>query len=199
MKIRFIVASRLLLMLAVFIALFPCRARCGQGSQNVPAYGVAEPEKVIEELNRALRDELTAIAQYFVHAEMCANWGYQRVADLTQERAITEMRHAEGLIERILFLEGRPTMEFLEIRIGKSVKEQFEFDRRAETGASALYNRAIDVARQAGDNTSANLFEGNLQDEQEHLDWLDAQLHMIEEIGYERYLIFQMEDAEQGP
>ena len=150
-------------------------------------------EKVIAELNEALREELTAINQYFIHAEMCHNWGYHKLGSYIRKQSIDEMKHAEVLIERILFLDGTPTMELLDLNIGQTVKQQIEADLKLEVNAVAMYNKAIQVSRDALDDASRELFAKLLKDEEQHVDWLEAQLHMIKEIGYERYLSNQAE------
>jgi bacterioferritin len=152
-------------------------------------------QKVIAQLNRALREELTAINQYFVHAEMCENWGYDRLARYIKKQSIDEMRHAESLIERIFFLDGTPAMEPLALSIGKSVKAMFEADLKLELGAVVLYNEAARIAADEKDNSSRDLFIKLLKDEEKHADWLEAQLHQIAEIGYERYLTVQTTEA----
>ena len=149
--------------------------------------------KVIAALNEALKEELTAINQYFLHAEMCENWHYDKLGDYIKKQSIDEMKHAEELIERILFLDGTPNMtEPMKINIGKNVKEQLESDLKLEIDAVAMYNNAVKVARDEGDNASRELFEKLLRDEEQHVDWLEAQLHQIGEIGYERYLTQQV-------
>jgi bacterioferritin len=150
-------------------------------------------EKVIAELNEALREELTAINQYFIHAEMCHNWGYHRLGSYIRKQSIDEMKHAEVLIERILFLDGTPKMEYLDLNIGQSVRDQIAADLKLEINAVAMYNKAIQVAREQMDDASRELFAKLLKDEEEHVDWLEAQTHMIEEMGYERYLSNQVE------
>lgn len=153
--------------------------------------------KVIALLNEALKEELTAINQYFLHAEMCENWHYSRLADHIKKESIDEMKHAEALIERILFLDGSPNLtELMKLAIGSNVKDQLESDLRLEIDAVAMYNHAVEVARQEGDNVSSELFERLLKDEEGHVDWLEAQLHLIQEIGYERYLTEQIRGAE---
>lgn len=147
--------------------------------------------KVIEQLNRALREELTAINQYFLHAEMCENWGYGKLARYIKKQSIDEMKHAETLMERILFLDATPSMEPLALTIGKNVKGMIESDLKLEIGAVAMYNEAVRIAFENTDNGSRDLFVDLLKDEEEHVDWLEAQLHQIEEIGYERYLTTQ--------
>ena len=151
--------------------------------------------KVIEQLNYALREELTAINQYFIHAEMCENWGYDRLAKQIKTRSIVEMKHAESLIERVLFLDGAPSMEPLALSIGKNVKEMAESDHKAEVEAIALYNEAARIAAEEKDNGSRDLFIRNLKVEEEHLDELEIELHQIAELGYERYLTTQTSEA----
>jgi bacterioferritin len=149
--------------------------------------------KVIASLNEALKEELTAISQYFLHAEMCENWHYDKLGSYIKKQSIDEMKHAEMLIERILFLDGTPTMtEALQLTIGKNVREQIQSDLKLEVEAVALYNAAVRLAREEGDNASRELFERLLRDEEEHVDWLEAQVHQIEEMGYERYLSQQV-------
>lgn len=153
--------------------------------------------KVIEQLNLALKEELQAINQYFLHAEMCENWGYERLAESIKKHSIGEMKHAEELIERILFLDGTPNMtEPMKLTIGRNVREQLQSDLDLETGAVRMYNQAVHIAREEADNTSRELFEKLLKDEEEHVDWLEAQMHMIAEIGYERYLSQQIREPE---
>ena len=144
--------------------------------------------QVIAQLNLALKEELTAINQYFLHAEMCHNWGYHGLGDFIRKQSIDEMKHAEELIERILFLDATPTMEYMELKVGTNVKNQLEADLQLETNAVAMYNKAVQISRDAGDDQSRELFSKLLKDEEEHVDWLEAQLHQIKEMGYERYL-----------
>jgi bacterioferritin len=151
--------------------------------------------KVIALLNEALKEELTAINQYFLHAEMCENWHYSKLGDYIRKQSIDEMKHAEALIERILFLDGTPSMnELLQLSIGKNVKEQIEGDLKLEIAAVEMYNRAVEVCRAEGDNASRELFERLLKDEEAHVDWLEAQVHQIKELGYERYLTQQIRE-----
>ena len=150
-------------------------------------------EQVIEQLNAALKAELTAIVQYMVHAEMCSNWGYNRLGAYIKKQAIDEMRHAEGLIERILFLDGTPKVDLgLAPQIGATVKAQLANDLAAETEAVRMYNAAVKVCVQAGDNGTRELFEGMVKDEEGHADWLEAQHQIISEAGYDNYLAQQM-------
>jgi len=151
--------------------------------------------KVIAELNAALKEELTAINQYFLHAEMCDNWKYDKLGSFIKKQSIDEMKHAEILIERILFLDATPSMtEPMQISIGQNVKEQLENDLKLELGAVKLYNNSVRIARDEGDNASRELFEMLLKDEESHVDWLEAQLHQIKELGYERYLSQQIRE-----
>ena len=153
--------------------------------------------KVIDALNEALREELTAINQYFLHAEMCENWHYARLGNLIKKQSIGEMKHAEELIERILFLDGTPNLtKPMSLTVGTNVKEQIESDLKLEIEAVAMYNRAIETARQESDNASRDLFERLLKDEEEHVDFLEAQVHQMKEIGYERYLSQQIGEGE---
>lgn len=152
-------------------------------------------DQVIACLNEVLKAELTAINQYFLHAEMCENWGYERLGDNTKKESIDEMKHAEALIERILLLEGVPVMnELFPLHIGANVKAQIENDLALEIQAVARLNGCIRLAVEAGDNGSRELFEKILKDEEHHIDWLEAQLHMIQEMGLEFYLSQQMHE-----
>jgi bacterioferritin len=153
--------------------------------------------KVIAQLNKALREELTAINQYFLHAEMCENWGYHQLSEYIKKQSIGEMKHAETLIERILFLDGSPSMQPLELTVGGSVKLMLESDLALELSAVKQYNRAVLVATEEGDNGSRDLFVQLLKDEESHVDWLEAQFHLIKELGYERYLTQQMGGADE--
>jgi bacterioferritin len=151
--------------------------------------------KVLAELNAALKEELTAINQYFLHAEMCENWKYDKLGSFIKKQSIDEMKHAEILIERILFLDGTPNLtELMHLNIGANVKEQLESDLKLEIGAVAMYNKSVQIARDQGDNASRELFERLLKDEESHVDWLEAQLHQIKELGYERYLSQQIRE-----
>jgi bacterioferritin len=151
--------------------------------------------KVIEGLNEALHEELVAINQYFLHAEMCENWHYDRLGELIKKESIGEMKHAEVLIERILFLDGTPNLsEPIALTVGKNVKEQIESDLKLEIDAVGMYNRLAEMARQEGDNASRELFERLLRDEEEHVDFLEAQVHQMKELGYERYLSQQISE-----
>ena len=149
--------------------------------------------EVIAQLNTALKEELTAINQYFLHAEMCHNWGYHRLGDHIRKQSIDEMKHAEKLIERILFLDATPKMDYMELSVGQNVKAQLEADLKLELNAVEMYNKAIKISRDNGDDQSRELFSILLKDEEEHVDWLEAQMHQIKEVGYERYLSNQSE------
>ncbi len=153
--------------------------------------------KVIHELNKALREELTAINQYFLHAEMCENWGYNKLSSYIKKQSIGEMKHAEALIERILFLDGVPAMEPLKLTVGSSVQQVIESDLKLELGAVAQYNAAVQIATEQLDNGSRDLLVVLLKDEEGHVDWLEAQMHQIKELGYERYLSMQMGDFKE--
>lgn len=151
--------------------------------------------EVLEVLQKALSEELQAINQYFLHAEMQSNWGYKRLYAEIKKQAIGEMKHAEALIERIIFLEGLPNLnEFPKLKVGKSVEAQLDSDLALEKTAVAEYNSYIALARKAGDNASADLFEKLLKDEEEHVDFLEAQLSMIKELGAANYLAQQMHE-----
>jgi bacterioferritin len=146
-------------------------------------------ETVLKYLQEVLTAELTAINQYFLHAEMQENWGYERLAKITKKESIEEMVHAEKCLHRILYLDGSPNMGSLfPLRIGQNVKEQFENDLALELEAVPRLNKAVAAAIEAGDNGSRDLFEKILIDEEHHVDYLEAQLHMIQELGYENYL-----------
>jgi len=146
-------------------------------------------QEVIDRLNELLADELTAINQYILHAEMCGDWGYEKLHESIEARAIQEMKHAEMLIERILFLEGMPNVSTLnKITIGENVKKQLENDHAAEVDAVALYNDSVALTSKLGDNGSKLLVESILKDEEAHIDWIEEKLDQIEQMGYERFL-----------
>ena len=156
-------------------------------------------KKILEFLNAVLKAELTAINQYFLHAKMCENWGYFRLAEYNRKESIEEMVHAEKLMQRILFLEGTPNMtEIGPINVGKNVKAQLESDLALEMDALPRLNDAIKYAAEIKDNASRQLFEGILVDEEEHVDHLEGQLHAIGEIGLENYLAQQLHKGENG-
>jgi bacterioferritin len=148
---------------------------------------------VIVVLQKALSEELQAISQYFLHGEMQNNWGYKRLYAEVKKQSIGEMKHAEALIERILFLEGTPNLnEIPKLQIGKDVEQQLKNDLELEKNAVAEYNKYVAIARKEGDNASADLLEVLLKDEEEHVDFLEAQLGMIKELGLQNYLSQQM-------
>ena len=150
-------------------------------------------QKVIDRLNETLRAEFTAIHQYFVHAEMQENWGYRELGTFTKKQSIGEMIHAEKLIERVLFLDSVPGMaELNPLKVGQNVKEQYENDLSLEIEAVGQLNAAIADSVEAGDNGSRELFEIILKDEEEHIDWLEAQLQAIDDMGLGVYLSQQM-------
>lgn len=151
-------------------------------------------EQVIELLNEVLKAELTAINQYFLHAEMCDNWGYKKLASVGRKESIEEMRHAEALMERILYLDGTPTMnELFPLRIGRNVKEQIQNDLQLEYEAVARLNRGVQLCMTVADSGSRDLVEKILHDEEHHVDFLEAQLNVIQEIGIENYLAQQLD------
>jgi bacterioferritin len=150
-------------------------------------------DQVIAQLNNALKEELTAINQYFLHAEMCHNWGYHKLGDYIKKQSIDEMKHAEELIERLLFLDATPKMEYMTLSVGVDVKDQLAADLKLELNAVEMYNAAIKISRDAGDDASRQLFSKLLADEEQHVDWLEAQLGQIKEMGYQQYLSNQTE------
>jgi len=146
-------------------------------------------DKVIERLNARLADELTAINQYMVHSEMCDNWGYERLHSAIEKRAVEEMKHAERLIARILFLEGRPTVSQLnKIEIGAQVDDQLAKDWAAEATAVRDYNGDVRAAAEAQDNGTREMLESILKDEEDHIDWIESQLDQIKQMGLQNYL-----------
>ena len=153
--------------------------------------------KVIDLLNQVLKAELTAINQYFLHAEMCENWGYERLAKLIRKESIEEMQHAEKLIERILYLDGSPNMsDYFKINTGQTVEQQYKNDVQLEYDAVKRLNDGIQLCIAQNDGGSRELAEKILSDEEHHIDWLEAQLHAIEEMGYQNYLAQQLKEEE---
>ncbi len=149
--------------------------------------------EIIELLNDVLTAELTAINQYFIHYKMQENWGYKRLADKGKEESFGEMKHAEELIERILFLEGTPNLQRLgKVRVGEKVTEQLRLDSELEIDAIARLNQAIALAVEAADNGTRDMLEEMLRSEEEHLDWLEAQLELVRQVGEENYLAQQI-------
>lgn len=151
-------------------------------------------DKVIEQLNDVLTAELTAINQYFIHSKMCKDWGYKRLADRIYHESIDEMKHADELIERILFLQGVPNVQrYGKITVGETVKEQLELDLKMEYDAVERFRNAIKIARdEERDETSALLLEKMLASEEEHVDWIETQLELIKQVGLENYLSQQI-------
>ena len=150
-------------------------------------------KRIIERLNELLADELTAINQYMVQSEMCANWGYEKLHQDIEKRAIQEMKHAEKLIGRILFLEGSPTVNKLnKMEIGADVETQHKLGLAAEVGAVKAYNDGIRLAVEVGDNGTRELLDSILKDEEEHIDLLEAQLDQIRQMGIQNYLVEQL-------
>ena len=149
--------------------------------------------QIIEALNDVLTAELTAINQYFIHHKMCENWGYERLSHKKREESIGEMKDADAVIERILYLDGVPNMQrYNPVRVGEDAVEQHKLDLALETEAIERLNKAIALCREKGDNGSRELLESILKGEEEGADWLEAQLHIVDEIGKERYLAEQI-------
>jgi bacterioferritin len=149
--------------------------------------------KIIAKLNGLLAEELTAVSQYMVHAEMCENWGYKKLAEVSEKRAVTEMKHAEKLIARILFLEGRPTVSKLnKFAIGADVLAQHKSDLGFELGAVKSYNAGIKLVADLGDNGTRDMLTDILKDEEDHVDVLEMELDQIKQMGIQNYLTEQM-------
>jgi bacterioferritin len=149
--------------------------------------------RIVEALNDVLTAELTAINQYFIHAKMCANWGFDRLAEHIKDESIDEMKHADALIERILFLEGVPNMQRLyPVRVGETVKEQFELDLQVEVEAVKRFNDGIALAVEVADNATRHLLEEMLVSEESHADWLETQLESMRQVGEQNYLAQQL-------
>ncbi len=154
-------------------------------------------KNVIDLLNEVLTNELTAINQYFLHGRICENWGYDRLWHKLRDEAIDEMKHADKLIERILYLEGLPNLQKLgTINVGESVDEQLKLDLDLETRAIPVLNRGIELCRSEGDNGTAELLEDILEDEEEHANWLEAQLTLIQQMSLQNYLAEQIKKDE---
>ena len=150
--------------------------------------------QVIEVLNEVLTAELTAINQYFIHAMMCRNWRYERLAKHSHEESIEEMKHAQQLIERVLYLDGVPNMQrYMRINVGSTVPEQHQLDLQLERDAVARLNTGIVLCGARGDNGSRLLLEWILHEEEDHIDWLEAQLQQIQDVGVQNYLSEQIE------
>jgi bacterioferritin len=149
--------------------------------------------KIVALLNDVLSAELTAINQYFLHAEMCNHWGYDRLYGKVRKSAIDEMKHAEELIERILFLEGIPNVQKMnKVHIGETVPEQFKADYALELEAVQALNAGIAACREAGDNNTRVMLEEILHSEEEHVDWLETQTELIQQVGLQNYLASQI-------
>ena len=154
-------------------------------------------KKILDALNDILTAELTGINQYFLHAKMCENWGYERLHQKGRAAAIGEMKHADTLVERILFLEGTPNVQKLnKISIGETVPEQLKLDLALEQDAVKRLNKAIALCVEAGDNGSREILESMLRSEEDHLSWLETQLKIIEQIGVEPYLAEHIHEDE---
>ncbi|MFT3693121.1 MAG: bacterioferritin [Kofleriaceae bacterium] len=152
-------------------------------------------EEVLNLLNQLLTNELTAINQYFIHAKMCQNWGYDRLAKKIRDESIDEMKHAEWVIQRILFLEGVPNLQrYHKLHVGETVKEQLETDLQLEYAAIAFLNQGIEACRKAGDNASEDFMTKILVSEEEHTDWLETQLELIRQVGEQNYLSQQIKE-----
>jgi bacterioferritin len=150
-------------------------------------------QKVIALLNDVLTNELTAINQYFLHARMCENWGYERLWHKVRAESIDEMKHADVIIERILYLEGLPNLQKLgTISVGQTVDEQLRLDLALESTAIPVLNRGIELSRAEADNGTADLLEDILEDEEDHAHWLEAQLALIQQAGLQNYLAEQL-------
>jgi bacterioferritin len=152
-------------------------------------------DEVIQVLQDVLCAELTAVNQYFIHARLCQNWRYMRLAEFIKKESVEEMRHAQKVIDRILYFEGTPNMQkYMKINVGHGVAEQLNFDLELEYQAVARLNKGIEVARAQADNGTRALLEEILKDEEEHVDWLEAQLYQVKEMGIENYLTQQIEE-----
>jgi bacterioferritin len=150
-------------------------------------------EKVITKVNDLLADELTAVSQYMVHAEMCDNWGFTKLAEAVEKRAIEEMKHAEKLIGRILFLEGTPIVSQLkQMHIGAEAEQQFKNDHKAEEDAIRSYNDGIKMCSELGDHGTKDVLQNILNDEERHIDWIEAQMDQVKRIGIQNYLVEQI-------
>ncbi|MEW5790521.1 MAG: bacterioferritin [Pseudomonadota bacterium] len=150
-------------------------------------------KQVIDYLNRALTYELTAINQYFMHAKMQENWGFKKLAEIVRKESIEEMRHAERLMDRILFLEGIPNLQDLnKISVGENVEEQLRLDLQLELNDRPLLLEALQYCRTQGDEVSKDLLQDLLKDTEEHIDWLEIQLELVQKVGIQNYLQSQM-------
>src|SRR5512136_223539 len=151
--------------------------------------------KVIALLNEVLTNELTTINQYFLHARMCENWGYERLWKKVKHESIDEMKHADRVIERILYLDALPNVQRLgKVNVGETVEEQLRLDLESEKHNIGVLNRGVELARNAGDNGTAELLEELLVDEEEHANWLEAQLALVAQVGIQNYLAQQVRE-----
>lgn len=152
-------------------------------------------KKVLEFLNDVLTGELTSVNQYFIHAKMCKNWGYRALAARVKKESIEEMKHADDLIERILYLDGVPNLQRLnKVNVGETVPEQLKLDRQLEVDAVTRLNKGIALCTEVGDNGTRELIEEILVSEEEHLDWLETQIHLVGTIGEAHYLAQQVHE-----
>jgi bacterioferritin len=149
--------------------------------------------RIIDLLNQVLRKELTGINQYFIHSRMCENWGYQRLEKVHYEESIDEMKHADRVIKRLLFLDGVPNLsDYDRIVVGRNVREQFDNDLALEMAALEIMRRGVQLCLEAADHGTRELLEHMVEDEERHVNWLEAQKHKIREVGYENYLAQQI-------
>ncbi|MGQ7790941.1 bacterioferritin [Faunimonas sp. B44] len=156
-------------------------------------------ERVIESLNQALKMELGAVNQYWVHYRLLEDWGFQRLADKERKESIEEMHHADKLVQRIIFLEGHPNLQTIApLRVGQNIKEVLESDLAGEYDAKEAYTRFRDVCEEAKDYVSKNIFEELLTDEEGHIDFLETQLDLLGSIGEERYKLLQAKPADEA-
>jgi len=155
------------------------------------------PDQVVTLLNEVLTAELTAINQYFIHARMCENWGYERLWKKVRAESIGEMRHADRLIERILYLEGVPNVQRLgKVNVGQTVPEQLRLDLDLEREAVRALNAGIELCRSLADNGSRELLEDILKSEEDHINWIEAQLELLRQVGDAQYLAKQIKESE---
>jgi bacterioferritin len=153
--------------------------------------------RIIDLLNQVLRKELTGINQYFIHSRMCKNWGYTALEKVSYQESLEEMKHADALIQRILFLEGVPNLsDYDPIRVGGTVREQIDYDLALELGALAVLRSGVSLCLEAEDHATRELLEHILEDEEHHVDWLETQQHKIAEVGYQLYLAQQFHERE---
>jgi len=153
--------------------------------------------RIIDLLNQVLRKELTGINQYFIHSRMCKNWGYTALEKVSYQESLEEMKHADAVIQRILFFEGVPNLsDYDPIRVGGTVRQQMDYDLALEMDALAVLRSGIPLCLEAGDHATRELLEHMLEDEEHHVDWLETQQHKIAEVGYQLYLAQQFYERE---